>query len=227
MSVSAVEMSSVTAADDSDCELRDGWFFEQDVNAWTSLSYIAVGVVVLLVVVRRRLPPAFIALGAVVALEGIGSTLYHGGSGDIAQLLHDVPMIGALGFVAGWHLGRLRDRDTESGALVGLACGLVAGTVAAAASVVNVVVAILVGTVVAAELAARRRHQPAVWNCPLLLLVAVAAAAWLAGTTASPLCAEQSWLQPHGAWHVMSALVILAWTDRASAVVTVTATELA
>ena len=202
------------AAAATDCELRDGWFLEQDVNAWTSLAYVAVGVVVVAVVVRRRSPPAFIALGAVIALEGVGSALYHGGSGDVARLLHDVPLIGALGFVAGWHVGRLRDGGAEIGALVGLACGLAAGTAASTAGVTNVAVAILVGIVVAAELAARRQRQPVVWNAPLLLLTAVAAATWLAGTSTSPLCDEQSWLQPHGAWHVLSAVLVLAWMDR-------------
>ena len=99
----------------SDCEARDTWFLEQDVNAVTSLAYCAVGVVVVIVVVRRHLPLAFIAFGAVLAFEGIGSVMYHGGSGDVAQFLHDGPLVGALGFIAGWHVGRLGDHRAEIG----------------------------------------------------------------------------------------------------------------
>ena len=201
--------------DDIDCELRDGWFLAQDVNAWTSLAYVAVGIAVVVVVVRSRLPRVFIALGAVLALEGVGSALYHGGSGDVAQLLHDVPLVGALGFIAGWHVSRLDHRHPGRGALVGLGCGLAGGLAASAGGATNVAVAVLGMLVAAAELLARRRARPAVWNAPLLTLGAVAAGTWLAGTSASPLCDEQAWLQPHGAWHVLSALVVLAWMGRA------------
>ena len=64
---------------------------------------------------------------------------------------------------------------------------------------------------------ARRRGAPAVWNAALLALAAIAVVLWLTGTTDSPLCAEQSWLQPHGGWHVFTALLVLAWVDRAGA----------
>ena len=203
------------ATETTDCELRDDWFFEQDVNAWTSLAYVAVGVVVVVVVVRRRLPPAFIALGAVVALEGLGSALYHGRPSDAARLLHDVPMLGLLGFIAGWSVGRLHARGAELVALAGLVAGAVAGAAASAAGATSVVAAVLVVVAAGAEFLAPRRGLPAVWNVPVVLLGAVAAATWLGGTSDSPLCDAQSWLQPHGVWHVLSALAILGWTYRA------------
>ena len=53
------------------------------------------------------------------------------------------------------------------------------------------------------------------WTGPLVVLVATALALWLVGTSGSPLCAEESWLQPHGGWHVLTALLVVAWTDRA------------
>jgi glycerol-3-phosphate O-acyltransferase / dihydroxyacetone phosphate acyltransferase len=33
--------------------------------------------------------------------------------------------------------------------------------------------------------------------------------------TRSPACDAESWLQPHGVWHVLTAVVALAWVDRA------------
>jgi 1-acyl-sn-glycerol-3-phosphate acyltransferase len=150
-------------------------------------------------------------------LEGAGSVLYHGGRGDVAQFLHDVPLVATMGFIAGWQAGRVFDR-TNAGALAGTAVGLAAGAVAWAAGGTNAVVGILVLVVVAGELAARRRGLPGVWTFPLLVVVALAVAVWLAGTSDSPLCDERAWLQPHGLWHVLSALVILGWMDAAAAV---------
>ena len=109
----------------ADCEARDDWFVDQDVAAWTSFAFVAVGLYIVFVVVRNRLPRAFVALGALVVLEGVGSLLYHGIGGDVAQLLHDAPLVGLLGFVAGWHVGRLAQR-ASAGALVGLISGLAA-----------------------------------------------------------------------------------------------------
>ncbi len=40
----------------SDCELRDDWLLEQDVNAWSSLAYVAAGLVLAWEVRRARLP---------------------------------------------------------------------------------------------------------------------------------------------------------------------------
>lgn len=155
----------------------------------------------------------FSALGVVIALEGVGSALYHGTSGAFAEVLHDAPLLGTLGFLAGWHVARLGHHHAE---LVGVVGGMIAGAAASATEVTDVVAVLLVVTLVAAELLARQRHLRPIWNPPLVVLVAIAGATWLAGTSRSPLCDEQSLLQPHGAWHVLSALVVLAWAGRAA-----------
>jgi 1-acyl-sn-glycerol-3-phosphate acyltransferase len=185
------------------------------VNAWSSLAYVVAGIVIGVVVVRRRLPRAFVALAAVTTVEGAGSLAYHGGRGDAAQFLHDVPLVAALGFV-----GRLADRHgaASASALGGLAAGAGGGTVAWALDASpNVVVAVLVALIAGAELVAWRRGQARIWNVPLLALGAVAAMTWAAGTSDSPLCDHESWLQPHGLWHVLSAVTVLAWADQALA----------
>ena len=216
MIVGAADHRVRLAAATADCEARDDWFLAQDVNAWTSLAYVVAGLVVAVGVVRRQLPRSFAALAGVAVLEGVGSWLYHGASGDVAQFLHDVGLVGVLAFVAGWHVGRLAGAP-DHGALVGLAIGLFAGTVAwsATAAATNVAVGLLVVATIGTEVAARRRGAPAVWTAPLLVLGAAAAATWLAGSTGSPLCDERSWVQPHGAWHVLTALLLVAWAERA------------
>jgi glycerol-3-phosphate O-acyltransferase / dihydroxyacetone phosphate acyltransferase len=202
----------------SDCELRDEWLLEQDVNAWSSLAYVAAGLLLAWEVRRARLPRAVYGLAGIAVAEGFGSLLYHGAASDVGQFLHDVPLIGALAFVAGWHTGRLRER-ADAGSLVGLAIGLAisAAVWAFAPGATNVAVAVTVGVIVVASLIARRRAMSAVWSLPLVGLGGVALATWALGTPDSPVCDADSWLQPHGLWHVLTAVLALAWVDRAYA----------
>ena len=202
----------------SDCELRDSWLLEQDVNAWSSLAYVAAGLVLAWEVHRGRLPRAVYGLAAITAAEGFGSLLYHGAASDFSQFLHDVPLIGALAFVAGWHVGRLRgaaDRSSIIGLTIGLAVS--AGIWALAPGATNVAVAAAVGVIVVSSVIARRRAMTAVWSWPVLGLGAVALAMWALGTPDSPACRADSWLQPHAIWHVLTAVLALAWVDSASA----------
>ena len=198
------------SSDNSDCELRDDWFLEQDLNAWSSLAYVVAGLLLAWEVHRSRLPRAVWGLAAVVAAEGVGSLLYHGAASDVSQFLHDVPLIGALAFVAGWHVGRLRDR-ADAGSLVGLAVGLAVSTVlwAVAPQATNITAAVAVAVIVVASLLARRRAMAGVWSWPLLALGAVAVSMWGLGTPDSPVCDADSWLQAHAVWHVLTAIVAL------------------
>ncbi len=43
------------------------------------------------------------------------------------------------------------------------------------------------------------------------VLGALAVAAYAAGRTGSPLCDPGSWVQPHGAWHMLSAAALAIW----------------
>jgi glycerol-3-phosphate O-acyltransferase/dihydroxyacetone phosphate acyltransferase len=202
----------------SDCEFRDDWLLEQDVNAWSSLAYVAIGVMLAWQVRRQRLPPAVYGLAAIAVAEGIGSLWYHGAASDVGQFLHDVPLIGALGFVAGWHVGRLRGRS-DAGSLAGLAAGVVVSSAvwAFAPDATNLAVGVTVAVIVVASLVARHRAMAAVWSWPLLALGAVAIGVWALGTPDSPACDADSWLQPHGLWHVLTALIAIVWVDRAYA----------
>jgi hypothetical protein len=204
-----------------DCEAVDDWSLAQDVNAWSSLGYTVAGLVVIAAVGRRRVPRVFLALGVAIVVEGVGSVLYHGAPGDMAQLFHDAALVAVLGFITGWHVGRLAAR-TDTGALLGLVAGALAGAAGASNSsaVTNTFVAAAVVLLVGAELLARRRRLPAVWNAASVVLVAIAVVSWLLGTSDSPLCDADSWAQPHALWHLLSALVAVTWVDRAASVMT-------
>ena len=91
----------------SDCERRGSGWIDQDVNAWTSLGYVAVGLLLVAEVIRSRLPRSIAVFAAFVMLEGFGSFLYHADATDLSQGLHDIPLAAMVAFIAGWHVGRL------------------------------------------------------------------------------------------------------------------------
>ena len=104
-------------------------------------------------------------------------------------MLHDGALVAVLGFVAGWHVGRLAGAAART-ALVGVGTGLAVGVVAGATSSLLTNVAVVVGVVVVvgAEVLARHRGLAPVWTRPLLVLAAAAVLAWLLGTPGSPAC---------------------------------------
>jgi 1-acyl-sn-glycerol-3-phosphate acyltransferase len=211
---------SAVRAPGSDCEALDDSGAAQDVNAWTSLGYVAVGLLVADAVRRQRLLPAALLLAFLAVLEGAGSVLFHGWPGDVSQWLHDVPFVAMLGLIAGVHVGRLAGVGLQRGAwLGGAGVLLVAGVLHPfASSAVNAVAGVLVGVIVVAEVVARRRGEPPIVRVGLLSLVAVAVVVYLLGRTDGPLCDPDSWAQLHGAWHLLTALAILVWADRGLAV---------
>lgn len=203
----------------TDCELVDTWLWEQDVNAWTSLAYVVAAVILALAVRQGRLPRAFGALAAVTAAEGAGSLLYHGRSGEAVQAVHDLALVGMIGFLGGWHLGRATARSPVA-ALLGLGVALSAGggIWVARPDATNLLTAVGVVATIAGELWARRRGLPAAWSAPLVGVASVAAFTWLAGHEESPLCRADSLAQWHGAWHVLTALLVIVWADTVVAV---------
>ena len=67
------------------------------------------------------------------------------------------------------------------------------------------------------EVVARRRRLTPVIDGTVLGLAGLGIIAWLLGRPDSPLCDPGSWAQPHGLWHLLSALIVLAWVVQASA----------
>ena len=138
--------------------MRDTWFLDQDVNAWTSLAYVVVGGLVIALAIRRRLRPVFVVLGLLAIAEGVGSMMFHGGSGDPGRSCttsHSSPRSASSPVgTSGGSRGR-----ADTGALAGTVVAIVAGSVvwAAAPSSTNVMVGVLVAATVVAEVLARRR----------------------------------------------------------------------
>lgn len=214
----ATPAGDLLAAIGVDCERHDSYLLGQDVDALSSLGFVGAGVVLVLMVRHDRLPRTLLVLAAMLTLEGIGSVLYHGWSGPVAHYLHDVPLAAVLGFVAGWQIGRIGARRAAgTAALVGTGVAVVVGSAGRIGGWTNAVTGALVVTIVAAEVVARRRGRRPVWGVGPVALLAVAVVTWLAGTSESPLCDEDSLLQLHGAWHLLAAVVVVVWADRAAA----------
>jgi 1-acyl-sn-glycerol-3-phosphate acyltransferase len=207
---------------ESDCEALDGGFLEQDVNAWSSLAYVAAAAVLVVAVVRGRLRRPVLVLAAAVAVEGVGSLLYHGTPGSWAKWVHDVALVALLAYPAGWHVARAGGRtpagaDRAAVAAAAAATLVSAGLLAAVPDASAPLTGLGVGIVVLAELVARRRGAGAL-GAAFVALVAAGGLLWWAGRTGGPLCEPRSVLQLHGAWHLLTALATILWADRTSGV---------
>jgi nitroreductase len=198
---------------DGDCAAVGWW----SPNAISAAGYLCAAGVLAWWVVRGRQPRTTLLLAAVTALEGVGSLLAHGGAGAGAIFLHDLALLGIVGYLTGWHLGRLQGVQL-GGATVGTATGGVVGAVVWPwyRGITVPLTAVALVAVVSSEVAARRRGLPAVWTGSLLAIATVTAVAWLAGRTGSPLCDPGSPLQLHALWHLLTAYLVVAWTARST-----------
>ncbi len=108
-----------------DCAAIAWW----SANAVSAAGYLLAAGTLTWGTIAGRLPRHSLVLAAAVALEGVGSILAHGTGGDGAILVHDLALLAMVGYVAGWHLGRLCDR-----ALDGAVTGAVSATLVGAAA---------------------------------------------------------------------------------------------
>lgn len=203
-----------------DCEARAGRFWEQGVNSWSSLSYVIAGALLTWAVARDRLPLSALVFAAAVALEGFGSVLLHGTPSDVSHAIHDIALFAIGGYMVGWHFGRIRRRSggaTDHWAVAGVGIGLVVGSSIwlVERGSTNAIVGTTIALIVLADLVARRRGLTPVANLSLFALGTVAVATWWLGRSESPFCDPESPLQFHAVWHVLSAVLLLAWADRA------------
>lgn len=202
----------------SDCERLGDEFLVQPVNALSSFSYVVVGVAIAVVARRRRMLDArTIVFAVTLAGVGLGSVAFHGPQPPESRLMHDLPIVVALLFMVLQGLCLLRPGMRWVSPFV---IGTVAATVVAwfaddAASVMSgVLVAVLV---VVEALVFRSGHRPSSRRrqlrgyAAMAAVLVVAGSLYLLGRTDSPVCEPDSYLQPHGLWHVTSAIVFGLW----------------
>ena len=193
----------------SDCERLGTGVIAQPFNTWTSVAYLLAGA---WIIARRRrwgLDPSAVVFGALVAANGLGSIAYHAAVDASGRWLHDLSLLGALGFVAGWQVAKLRPdgaeerralgHDRRGGVLVVMGVVLIPVPDATDAVVVVLVVVALVAFLVQRI---RARARPAWSDLPFVLVAVFAVGAFLLGRTGSPVCDADAVFQWHGVWHV-------------------------
>jgi 1-acyl-sn-glycerol-3-phosphate acyltransferase len=206
----------------SDCERLGTGLIAQPFNTWTSVAYLLAGG---WIIARRRgwgLDQSATVFGALVLANGLGSIAYHAAADSSGRWLHDLSLLGALGFVAGWQLGKLAPQGvigagrwaTIAAAVVLVVMGVVLVPVPDATDAV-VVVLVAVALVAFVVQRVRTRARPAWSDLPFVLIAAFAIVAFLLGRTGSLACHADAVFQWHGVWHVATAVLAVVWARAA------------
>lgn len=178
----------------ADCEIIGPGFLGQPVNSLTTFAFVVAGAVLIVVRPDRR----WVGIG--LAATGMGSFLFHGPMPPGSEWAHDVTLAWLIAIVAG--IGSRWERHSRFPALVVLAIAF--ATVPVIADPVAFVMTVL------ALLTVLRHDRSRPVLAPLLVLAVVAGYGRL-GATGAPLCDPESILQPHGVWHIGSALAVAWW----------------
>ena len=177
----------------ADCELIRAGFLGQPVNAITTIGFVIAGVVVM----GRR--PDRRWVGIALIATGIGSFLFHGPMPPGSEWAHDVTIAWLLAVVAG--SGTRTEKYSRVPALAVLGFGF-----ALAPSWGDPIAVAL--TIVAIVSVLRGRNYGAL---PPLVLLSLVAIYGRLGATGGPLCDPESMFQPHGVWHLGSAVAVTWW----------------
>lgn len=208
-------LAMTTPLGTGDCEaLGDGWLL-QPVEAWSSLAYTVVGLIVVFSAVRSAPPERVmrVAFGLLMAATGIGSFLYHGPQSVGAGFAHDVTFLLTVWFVA------LMDPASSLGFRRGaawLAFGVVAATISITLMIAPTSTNALTGVAVAALVLSgiRMHHAGGIngrWYATALGLFALSLVFNVLGRSAASTCDPDSLLQFHALWHVSSAVALGAY----------------
>ncbi|HEY7488507.1 MAG TPA: hypothetical protein VH912_28955 [Streptosporangiaceae bacterium] len=209
--MAAQGQAAVVALGAGDCEAWRSGLWHQPVNTLSSLAFVVAGVWVATRPAADRADrvSGVVYAGAVVG-NGIGSLLYHGPGWPGSAFVHDAAIPAAVLFIVaddaallrGWSLRRKLAAYATALGVAGLAVAVVPGVSGAVTTASAVAAAVAEGAVV------RRGHKA---PTHVLLTLALAGVAGLAGRTGSPLCHPYTPLQGHAAWHVLTAVALLQW----------------
>ncbi len=200
------------------CEERLCAWVNEPANAWSNLAFVIVALVISWLsrgrpMVSRTLRP----FAPTVALVGVCSFVFHASNTYVTQLLDFFAMYlfcGVLLGINGARLGWLAPRRVSAAVLAG-ALGLTVFTgivVRWQAPIQLIVLALIVGIIVS-ESRCHRRAQPRPrlrWFGVAVTLLGMALVCSLLDATRRWCVPDDHVLQGHAAWHVLSALALLA-----------------
>lgn len=203
---------------ESDCERIGGGFFNQPVNAWSSVAYTLFGLWLVLRSVRNwgAETPVEIAYGVALASVGVGSVAFHGPVPPGARLMHDLTIAAALTVIAARSVGTLRGWTSHHVLFAAAVVVAIIGAVMAVAPDAAILLAGAVGvaavvTEVVLYRTGRRQLSPRVARilATTAVLLVLGGAINVVGRTGGPLCDPESVLQGHAAWHVLTAAAFM------------------
>jgi hypothetical protein len=201
---------------ETDCELLGGGDLAQPVNAITSLAYVAVGLIIAVLALRRRGPQwESLLFSVLLATVGLGSVAFHGPQPDGARLMHDLPIMLTAVFML-VHDVRVVWPGTPRSVLPVATIAATALAAASAGAGVAATGVVLIAVAVVEVVIYRRRLRPRSLpqrraDMAIVVVVAAGAASWLLGRTDSPACDPDSVFQLHGLWHGLSAVAFGVW----------------
>lgn len=202
------------------CETPRRGLVAQPANTFSNLGFVAVGLAIAAAVDRRRVfaarrnplnawPFYGTTFAVVTALLGPGSMFLHGsltrwgGRVDVASMYLYASLLVAYASLRLFHLSRAR-----FAALFAALFGALLATALLRAVRVEPLFGLLLATVVALELRIRRRPGHRIemrWLLAAGACFGLAFAIWVPSLSGGALCDPGSWLQGHGAWHLLCA----------------------
>lgn len=187
----------------SDCEQCRPGPVSQPANTVSSLAYVAAGADLL------RRPDADKPFAWAVIAVGLGSVAYHGPGGAWGKWAHDGSLIAMLGLMVLSDATVVDGRPLPRGAVAG-----VAATAAVAAHPVTSDYAQgLVGALAVAAEARRHIRKASIREAAVSLpLLTSGLTLHILGRTGERWCRPAARVQPHAAWHALSAAAL--WSRR-------------
>lgn len=197
---------SLLARVSANCEARTPGLLAEPASTVTSLAFVITGVAV--AVGRRGEPPARTWFAWLLAATGVGSAVQHGWNVPGADLVHDLPLVALIAFIAVDAAKELFDREMgerwwliPTAALVPFIVGV--PRVADGLQAVIAVVAV-------AMIAQRAGARPEVRRATVVAL-GVLAVGGVVGTLSRrgwPLCESGLLVHGHAVWHVLAAVAL-------------------
>ncbi|NED94067.1 hypothetical protein G1H11_01955 [Phytoactinopolyspora alkaliphila] len=189
-----------------DCELFGEGFFGQPANAVTSLAFVAVGLGVLASGrLRQRQRTVY---GLLIVTTGAGSVIFHGPAPEWSGVVHDLPLVALIAFVAADAASDLAGRRLTD------AWWLVPSVAAVAVSAIGEPVRLAAQATLATAAVglsvlrwqARPQHRRTIVRA--LLVLGTGALIGTLSRSGGPLCHPDSLFQGHAVWHVMAASAV-------------------